>query len=125
MNPLDQSALNARKNLLVMFVLLCTLDFVLVILIQDLWAIGRILLTIVVMYFTLQGRKWAKWFLVGICSLMVVALILVVVALSSRLSLVMTIGSLVLALLNALITNYMIRSKALNRYFVHKRGTSA
>ena len=125
MNPLDQSALNARKNLLVMFVLLCTLDFVLVILIQDLWAIGRILLTIVVMYFTLQGRKWAKWFLVGLCSLMVVALILVVVALSSQLSLVMTIGSVVLALLNALITNYMIRSKALNRYFAHKRGASA
>lgn len=125
MNPLDQPALNARKNLLVMFVLLCTLDLLLVIPIQDRWAIGRILLTIVVMYFTLQGRKWAKWFLVGLCSLMVVGLILVVVALSSRLSLVMTIGSLILALLNALIVNYMIRSKALNRYFAHKRRASA
>ena len=76
------------------------------------------------MYFTLQGQKWAKWFLVGLCSLMVVGLILVVVALSSQLSLVITIGSLILALLNALIVNYMIRSKDLNRYFAHKRRAS-
>ncbi|MEO1146410.1 MAG: hypothetical protein AAFY26_12560 [Cyanobacteria bacterium J06638_22] len=125
MNRLDQSVLNARRNLLVMFVSLCLLDFLLVIPIQDRWAIGRILLTIVVMYFTLQGKKWAKWMLVGLCSLMVVALILVVVALSSQLNFVMIIGSLILALLNALVANYMIRSKELNRYFAYKRRASS
>ncbi|WP_258272972.1 hypothetical protein, partial [Escherichia coli] len=68
-----------------MFVLLCVLDAVLVIIAQDKWAIGRILLTIVVMYFVIQGRKWAKQLLTGICSLLVVVLIAMVLALSSKL----------------------------------------
>ncbi len=32
----------------------------LVVIAKDLWAISRILVTIVVMYFVVQGRKWAK-----------------------------------------------------------------
>ncbi|MEM6398795.1 MAG: hypothetical protein AAF757_00985, partial [Cyanobacteria bacterium P01_D01_bin.116] len=76
----DSSALKARNTLLTMFVVLCILDATLVAIARDKWAIGRILLTIVVMYFVLQGRRWAKYLLMGICSLMVVVLIAMIVA---------------------------------------------
>jgi peptidoglycan/LPS O-acetylase OafA/YrhL len=116
-----QSALKARNRLLAMFLLLCILDVALVIVSQDRWAIGRILLTVVVMYFVIQGRKWAKWLLVGICSLLVVSLLALVLALSSKLSTFLIVGSLMMALLSAAIAVYMVRSKNLNHYFSYKR----
>lgn len=116
-----QSVLKARNRLLAMFLLLCILDAALVVAAQDRWAIGRILLTVVVMYFVIQGRKWAKWFLVGICSLLVIGLISMVLALSSKLSTALSVGSLIMAVLSAAIAVYMISSKDLNRYFSYKR----
>jgi O-antigen ligase len=104
-----------------MFVVLCILDITLVIIARDKWAIGRILLTIVVMYFVLQGREWAKWLLMGICSFVSVILITMVIALSSRLSTVLIVGSLIMAVLSAIIPIYMATSKDLNRYFSWKR----
>ncbi|MBD1821215.1 hypothetical protein H6F51_01600 [Cyanobacteria bacterium FACHB-DQ100] len=121
MLQLDQPALQARNRLLVMFVLLCILDGALVILAKDRWAIGRILFTLVVMYFVLQGRKWAKWLLIGICSVLVVLLIAMVVALSSKLSTALLIGSLILSALSTMIVIYIISSKDLGRYFAYKR----
>jgi hypothetical protein len=97
----DRSALQARNILLVMFVLLCVLDVALVVMAQDKWAIGRILPTIVVMYFVIQGRKWAKWLLMGICSLLAVVLIAMIVALSSKLSTLLIVGSAILVVLSA------------------------
>lgn len=104
-----------------MFLLLCVLDSALVIAAQDRWAIGRILLTIVVMYFVIQGKKWAKWLLVGICSLLVVSLITLVLALSSKLSAALIVGSLSMAVLSAAIVVYMVSSKDLDCYFAYKR----
>jgi hypothetical protein len=121
MAQLDQAALQARNRLLVLFVLLCVLDVALVILSQDRWAIGRILLTIGVMYFVIQGRKWAKWLLMGICSLLVVALVAMVLALRAKLSMVLIVGSLMMAVLSAIIPVYMARSSNLDRYFHYKR----
>lgn len=124
MTQLDQSALQARNKLLAMFLLLCVLDVTLVFIAQDSWAIGRVLLTIVVMYFVLQGQKWAKWLLVGICSLLVVVLITMVLALGSKLSTILIVGSLLMAILSAIIPIYMVRNQELNRYFSYKRQTS-
>jgi O-antigen ligase len=117
----DKSALKARNRLLTMFLLLCVLDAALVIIAQDKWAIGRILLTIVVMYFVIQGRKWAKWLLIGICSLLVVILITMVFALRSKLSTALIVGSVIMSVLSAIIPFYMVSSKDLNRYFSYKR----
>jgi membrane-associated HD superfamily phosphohydrolase len=58
MNHPDQSALKARNRLLAMLLLLCVLDITLVTIARDWWAIGRILPTIVVMYFVI--RTYAK-----------------------------------------------------------------
>jgi urea transporter len=121
MTQLDQSALKARNNLLALFLLLCVLDVALVVIAQDKWAIGRILLTVVVMYFVIQGRKWAKWLLVGICSLLVVILIAMMLALSSKLPTILMIGSLVMVVLSTVIPIYMVSNKDLNRYFSYKR----
>jgi hypothetical protein len=121
MTQLTQSALKARNRLVAMFLLLCILDSALVVAAKDRWAIGRILLTVVVMYFVIQGRKWAKWLLVGICSLLVVSLIAMVLALSSKLSVTLIVGSLTMAVLSAAIAVYIIRSKDLDRYFAYKR----
>lgn len=121
MTQADQSALKARNRLIAMFLVLCVLDTTLVILAQDRWAIGRILLTIVVMYFVVQGRKWAKWLLMGICGLLVVLLIAMVLALSSKLSTLLIIGSLIMAALSTMILIYLASSKDLNRYFAYTR----
>ena len=104
-----------------MFLLLCILDVALVIAAQDRWAIGRILLTVVVMYFVIQGRKWAKWLLVGLCSLLVVSLIAIVLALSSKLPVALIVGSLIMAVLSTAIAVYVVSSKDLNCYFACRR----
>jgi membrane-associated HD superfamily phosphohydrolase len=124
MNHPDPSAFKARNRLLAMLLLLCILDITLVTIARDWWAIGRILPTIVVMYFVIQGQKWAKWVLMSICSLLVVILITMVLALSSKLSTVLIVGSLIMAILSAIITIYLVTSKDLNRYFVLKRQAS-
>jgi membrane-associated HD superfamily phosphohydrolase len=124
MNHPDQSALKARNRLLAMLLLLCILDITLVTIARDWWAIGRILPTIVVMYFVMQGQKWAKWLLMSICSLLVVILITMVLALSSKLSTVLIVGSSIMAILSAIIAIYLVSSKDLNRYFVFKRQAS-
>lgn len=121
MTQLDQSALKARNNLLALFLLLSVLDVALVIIARDRWAIGRVLLTIAVMYFVIQGQKWAKWLLVGICSLLVVVLIAMMLALGSKLSIILMIGSLMMVVLSAVITIYMISNQDLNRYFSYRR----
>lgn len=125
MTHLDQSALKARNRLLAMFLVLCVLDTTLVLVARDRWAIGRILLTIVVMHFVVQGKKWAKWLLMGICSLLTVILITMVIALSSKLSPALIVGSFILAVLSAIISIYMASSQDLNRYFVYKRQASS
>jgi membrane-associated HD superfamily phosphohydrolase len=125
MNHPDQYALKARNRLLAMLLLLCVLDITLVTIARDWWAIGRILPTIVVMYFVIQGQKWAKWLLMSICSLLVVILITMVLALSSKLSTVLIVGSLIMAILSAIIAIYLVSSKDLNRYFVFKRQVSS
>ncbi|GAA6617414.1 hypothetical protein [Scytonema sp. NUACC26] len=117
----DRSALQARNRLVFMFVVLCILDVALVIVAKDRWSMGRILLTILVMYFVLQGRKWAKYFLMGILSLLVVALIAMVVALSSKLSAFLIVGSWIMVVLCAITTVYMATNKDLNRYFSCRR----
>lgn len=121
MSQPDRSALEARNRLVAMFLLLCILDAALVIMARDRWAIGRILLTIVVMYFVIQGRKWAKWLLIGICTLLAVLLMTMVLVLSSKLSTVLVLGSSILVLISAIIPMYMVSSKDLNRYFSWKR----
>ncbi|WP_427158628.1 hypothetical protein ACQFX9_22455 [Aliinostoc sp. HNIBRCY26] len=121
MLQIDQSALKARNTLTAMFVVLCILDATLVFLARDRWAIGRILFTIVVMYFVLQGRKWAKWLMMAICSFLVVALVAMVIALKAKLSTVLIVGSLIMAALSTVILIYMASSKDLHFYFSWKR----
>ena len=121
MIQIDSSALQARNRLLVMFALLCILDTALVILARDRWAFGRIAFTLIVMYFVLQGQTWAKWLLIGICSLLVVLLIAMVVTLSAKLSMTLTLGSLLLSVLSIVIVIYLLRSQDLSRYFAYKR----
>ena len=121
MPQLDQSALKARNKLLTMFFVHIVLDAMLVAIAKDRWAIGRILVTIVVMYFLLQGRKWAKWFLVGLFSFLIVALVALVVALYSKLSTILILGSSILTVLSAIIVIYLAFSQDVNHYFDYKR----
>ncbi|NJN10833.1 MAG: hypothetical protein HC815_23720 [Richelia sp. RM1_1_1] len=117
----DSSALKARNILITLFVVLCVLDATLVVIARDKWAIGRILLTIVIMYYVLQGRRWAKYLLMGICSLLAVLLIAIVALLASKLSTVLIVGSLIMVVLCVIIPAFMATSKDLNRYLSFKR----
>lgn len=124
MLQLDRAALQARNQLLALFGLFCLLDIALVIWVQDVWAIGRILPTIGIMYFVMQGRKWAKWLLTGIFGLLLIALIAMVLLLKSQLSTGVIWGSVTLAILCILIPVYLASSKDLARYFHYRRQTS-
>ncbi|MBD2204848.1 hypothetical protein H6G33_13265 [Calothrix sp. FACHB-1219] len=121
MLQIDRGALKARNTLFIMFLVLCLLDITLVTIARDKWAIGRILFTIGVMYFVFQGRKWAKWLMIGICSFLTVILVTMVIALISKLSSLLIVGSLIMAVLSAVIAIYMANSKDLNRYLAWKR----
>ena len=122
MSQLDQSALEARNKLLAMFLAHILLDTLLVVIAKDMWAFIRIAIAIIVMYFVLQGRKWAKWLLVGILSLLVVALLALLVTLSAKLSTLLILGSLVLIILSIIIAFYLSSSQDLKRYFAYKRS---
>ena len=117
----DSSALKARNILITLFVIICVLDATLVVIARDRWAIGRILLTIVVMYYVLQGRRWAKYILMGICSLLAALLIAMIALLASKLSTVLIVGSLIMVVLCTIIPIFMATSKDLNRYLSWKR----
>ena len=121
MTTLDSSALKARNILLVMFCLLTILDSVLVVVSRDLWAIGRILATIAVMYYVMQGKKWAKWVLIAIFSLVTVLLTALIIALHSQLSTFLVVGSSILIVVNIVTGGFIIFSRDLNRYFSHTR----
>ena len=121
MTNLDPSTLKARSNLVFMFIALTVLDSILVIASKDLWAIGRIIITIGVMYYVLQGKKWAKWVLIGIFSLVVVLLAALIIVLYSKLSTFLIVGSLILIVINIMTGFYIITSQDLNRYFAAKR----
>jgi hypothetical protein len=56
MTSVDPSAWRARNLLIALFTVFCGLDFALVILVGDVWAIARILLNIVVMVFVVRGQ---------------------------------------------------------------------
>ena len=121
MSELDVSALKARNSLLAMFCSLLILDSLLVAVSRDMWAIGRILATIVVMYYVMQGKKWAKWALIAIFSLVVVLLTALIVALHAKLSTFLVVGSLVMIILSLATGVFMIFNQDLARYFSAKR----
>lgn len=113
--------LKVRNQLLGMFVALLILDATLIVLTGDLWAVGRIMFTALVMFFTLQGHKWAKWLLIGILTLSVVALIGLLLALGSKLSLFVSIGSVVMAVFCCVLVGYVAGNSNLQKYFAWKR----
>lgn len=124
MSTLSASAIKARNNLLTLFVVLTILDIVLVAVSRDLWAIARVVFTVAVMYLVMQGYKWAKWLLIGILSLVIVSLIALIVALYSKLSIFLIVGSLVMIVFSIVTEVFLIRSQDLKHYFAFKKQTS-
>lgn len=118
------STLQSRNTLIYLFLALLIIDAILIILSKDLWAIGRIILTAIIMYFVLQGYRWAKWMLVSILSLVVIALVGLIAALGSQLSAILSIGSVVMAILCCIIMVYLVGNHDLKRYFALKRQQS-
>ena len=118
------SAIKARNKLLTLFIVLTVLDIVLVAVSKDLWAIARVVFTVAVMYLVMQGYKWAKWLLVGILSLVVVSLTALIVALHSKLSMFLIVGSLVMIILSIVTEVFLICSQDLKHYFAFKKQAS-
>ena len=57
MSQLNPSIIKARNNLLGIFVAIAILDSILVAVSNNLWAIGRIVVTVGVMYYVIRGKK--------------------------------------------------------------------
>jgi hypothetical protein len=122
MTQQEPSSLKARNTLTSLFVALSVLDAILVPISRDWYSISRILITIVVMFFVLQGAKWAKWLLIAICSLVAVLLIAMVIKLSAKLSTLLIAGSLMLVVLNTFVVIYLAASKDLNLYLSRRKA---
>ena len=125
MTQIDQPAIRSRNILVALFVVFCALDIALVILAGDMWAIGRVLLNMVVMGFVLRGRKWAKWLLIVLLGLSAFALGALLLLLGSELSLILVIGSLFLLILSLLIPVYLITNADLKRFLAQQRQLRA
>ena len=125
MTQIDQPAIRSRNILVALFVVFCALDIALVILAGDMWAIGRVLLNVVVMVFVLRGRKWAKWLLIVLLGLSAFALGALLLLLGSELSLILVIGSLFLLILSLLIPVYLITNADLKRFLAQQRQLRA
>jgi len=121
MTTINKPAMKARNLLLAMFFLLTILDSVLVVVSRDLWAIGRIIITIIVMYYVMEGKKWAKWTLLAILGLVIVLLSGLVIALHSKLSTFLVVGSLILIVFDLIAGGLMIFDRNLADYFALKR----
>jgi len=113
--------LQARNTLTYLFLGLLILDAILIFLSKDLWAIGRIIFTAIIMYFVVQGYRWAKWMLVGILSLVVIALVSLLAALRDQISIILAIGSVTMTILCCIIMAYLIGNHDLQQYFTSKR----
>ena len=124
MKTVSTTSIHARRTLTFLFLGLLLLDSLLIFLSKDLWAIGRILLTALIMYFTLQGHRWAKWMLVGILSLVVIALVSLVAALREQITTIIAIGSITMAILCCVIMVYLIGNHDLQQYFTAKQQSS-
>jgi hypothetical protein len=122
MTQQEPSSSKARNTLITLFVALSILDATLVPISRDWYSIGRILITIVVMFFVLQGAKWAKWLLIAICSLVAVLLIAMAIKLSAKLSTLLIAGSLLLVVLNIFVVVYLATSKDLNLYLSRRKA---
>ena len=125
MTQIDQPAIRSRNILVALFIVFCALDIALVILAGDMWAIGRVLLNVVVMVFVLRGRKWAKWLLIVLLGLSAFALGALLLLLGSELSLILVIGSLFLLILSLLIPVYLITNADLKRFLAQQRQLRA
>lgn len=131
MSQLAPSAFKARNTLITLFAAFCLLDALLIVMVQDWWAVGRILLIVALMYFVVQGRKWAKWLLVTSFSLLTLVLLAFLTVLGPklaaslqmepRLATVFIAGSWILVLLSFVTLFYLIANQDLNRYFAWKR----
>ncbi|NEP61971.1 MAG: hypothetical protein F6K31_34320 [Symploca sp. SIO2G7] len=108
-----------QRRLTLLFLTLLVLDATLIYLSKDPWAIGRIFFTAAIMYLTLEGYRWAKWLLIAILSVSIAALIGLVIALPS-LSALLSVGSVVMAILCGVII-YYLQSQQLTQFFAHKR----
>lgn len=124
MSEINRAAIKARNKLLFLFIVLTLLDIVLVAVSRDMWAIGRIIITIAVMYFVLQGYQWAKWSLITILSLVIVLLTALIFALHAKLSTFLIIGSFVMIILSLITGSFLIYSSDLKHYLAYKRKVS-
>ncbi|MBT9312075.1 hypothetical protein [Leptothoe kymatousa] len=115
------STLESRNTLIYLFLALLIIDTILIILSQDLWAIGRIIFTAIIMYFVLQGYRWAKWMLVSTLSLVVIAQVGLIAALGNQISAILSIGSVAMAILCIILMAYLVGNNDLKRYFALKQ----
>ena len=76
------------------------------------------------MYYVMRGKKWAKWLLTAIFSLVVVLLTALIIALHAKLSAFLIFGSLIMILLTLATECYLLFSRDLASYFAAKRKSA-
>ena len=107
----------AKKLLLTIFVLFLFLDGVMVLYTQEyLTGIVRLLLTGLLMYFVMQGHKWAKWLTIVFCGISALLVLFFAVYIASN---SVSVAS-VLILFGfgfSSMSIYLIKNKNINKYF--------
>jgi len=120
MEEISQSAENAKNILLSMLVSLLVLDIVTIIFSQNFTGIGRILLTVALIWFTLEGYQWAKW--VSIVCFFLGSGLGIIVGLAFISKSKMGIVLILMGIYLAVPALYLLLSRNLETYFQYKRN---
>ena len=120
MEEISQSAKKAKNILLTMLLSWVILDITTIIATQKATGIGRVLLTVALIWFTIEGYKWAKWVTI-ICFLLGSGFgIITGLAFISKSK--MGIVLIVLGIYLAIPVLYLLLSRNLEKYFQYKRN---
>ena len=124
MNELDSSAIMAKKILFGIFVGLIVFQAVLIAIVPDIRGVVRMILTLLLMYFVMEGHKWAKWVMVVLFYLATVYGLFVSATLYKQPSsaAIFPIILAIIAIVYGAVGTFMVASKPLNRYFLFKRN---
>lgn len=121
-SQLDAGALKAKKTLLGLFASWIVLDMLLVAFAGTVSDVARVILTLLLMYFVVQGKRWARTTTIGLFGLCVVGCVAFGVWKFQEMRTVALIAIAFSALISV-IPLYLLLSRDLHRYFAWKQNS--
>ncbi len=127
MTKLDKAEIRARNILFWLFFSNFIIDCFVVATSPRNSGIVRLILTLLLMYFVFQGHRWAKWYVIVSTFVGVIVAIIISPFIFKDILMpqLIIVGAffLIWVGINLTIAIFLLRNKAINRYFEYKRKT--